>query len=759
MLPFWRGHQPPTTTRSNKIMANSGSVSTATGTGIQNIDALISGFKWASTSLSYAMPTLMTQYDPAIYDPLYDETGTFQPVTGGMVTTIAAVMAQYSAVSGLNISLTSNVANATMLIGRTNLVETAQAYLPQTGPSAGGDVWFGLDTAFNAPIRGDYGWATALHEIGHALGLKHSQTFIGGTGATFDDVGIINLPVSVDRDSVEFTVMSYRSYINQNLIFDYYTNENYGYPQTLMMLDIAALQQMYGADFATNNGNTNYTFSTTTGEMFVNGVSQGAPGANRIFLTIWDGGGIDTYDFSNYTTNLSVDLAPGSWSLLASLQRANLGNTSTSGPSNFASGNVYNALQYQGDARSLIENANGGTGNDTIRGNAASNGLVGNGGDDSLSGGSGNDVLTGGTGSNTLDGGTGTDRASYSFASNAATITFNGNGTVTVVNAGAGISDTLTSIEQASFTNGLKSLRLGVNTSDFNGDRSSDLLIRDSSGTLGLWQIQNGAITQSSVLGAAPGWTVLATGDINGDAVRDVVLVNSASGAITSWQMTTVGTINTSVGLTNLGTSSPWQILGSGDFTRDGTSDILLRNTTTGAVAGWQMQNGNINTGLGFGSMGAGTQFAGAADFNNDGTSDILWRDASTGQASLWLVANGSVSQGIVLGSVPLDWKMAGLGDFNGDGTADILWHNQTTGAVAIWVMQNGQLMQSRGLANLPAANWQIAATGDYNGDGTSDVLLRETGSNNVVSWHLADSAIASASTVANIGSWSVIGV
>ena len=68
---------------------------------------------------------------------------------------------------------------------------------------------------------------------------------------------------------------------------------------------------MYGANYNTNSGNTVYKWSPTTGQMSINGVGQGAPAGNKIFMTIWDGGGNDTYDFSNYTTNLSVDLQPG----------------------------------------------------------------------------------------------------------------------------------------------------------------------------------------------------------------------------------------------------------------------------------------------------------------------------------------------------------------------------------------------------------------------------------------------------------------
>ena len=137
--------------------------------------------------------------------------------------------------------------------------------------------------------------------------------------------------------------------------------------------------------------------------MFVNGVGQGKPFSNRIFRTIWDGNGIDTYNFSNYTTNLSVDLNPGRWSNLDTsgghFQQAHLGNN------HYARGHVFNALQYKGDSRSLIENAYGGIGNDRIIGNNANNYLSGNFGNDNILGGWGNDNLIGGQGNDALYGG------------------------------------------------------------------------------------------------------------------------------------------------------------------------------------------------------------------------------------------------------------------------------------------------------------------------------------------------------------------
>ena len=203
------------------------------------------------------------------------------------------------------------------------------------------------------------------------------------------------------------------------------------FPQSLMMLDIAAIQYMYGANFDTNSGDTVYTFSPTTGEMSVDGIGQGLPSGNRIFRTIWDGNGIDTYDLSNYTTDLEIDLAPGGWSNFHSGQRAllHIGDPMTADDNIWARGNVFNALQYQDNPSSLIENATGGSGDDTIHGNSANNILTGNvgtdalfglEGSDTLFGGAGDDVLDGGPGADSMDGGPGFDFVSYESATQGA---------------------------------------------------------------------------------------------------------------------------------------------------------------------------------------------------------------------------------------------------------------------------------------------------------------------------------------------------
>jgi Ca2+-binding RTX toxin-like protein len=384
-----------TTSGTYSLHVSIGPPATAAQIAQENVEALISGAEWPSPNLTYAFPNEANDYPGNFGD---GEPNTFEPFTAFQQTAVQQMLQHIASMTQLTFTqlFNDNEIDAQLRFAMTNETGAAHAYLPGNSDEAG-SAWFNKDD-FDTPTQGNYAWMGILHETGHALGLKHGHEF--------------PIALSADHDSVEYSVMTYRSFPGRNLASGGYTNEAFGYPQTLMMYDIAALQQMYGANYGLNSGNSVYTWNSANGQMSINGAQATAPGANRIFLTVWDGGGTDTYDLSNYTsvqtTGTFIDLRPGEWTTMSQTQLANLGLGHT------ARGNVANALLFEGNAASLIENAIGSSTTDTIVANQATNQLTGNGGADTFRWMTGTDAGTGGSADTITDFLRGTDRIDLS---------------------------------------------------------------------------------------------------------------------------------------------------------------------------------------------------------------------------------------------------------------------------------------------------------------------------------------------------------
>ncbi|MFK5217024.1 Ig-like domain-containing protein [Glaesserella parasuis] len=246
----------------------------------------------------------------------------------------------------------------------------------------------------------DYSYYTALHEIGHTLGMPHTDST-----TEFGKDYLI-------EDSSEFSVMSYNRYVNNSL---------YQKLHSLRMYDLAYLQNRFGVNAKSRAGDDVYTFAD-----FNTYASDGG-------RYIWDGAGIDTFDASKEQAGVYVNLNPGSWIYVGETKEKNFliksvhsskqdvkiyfglpdkatvdSNGAVNAPLDISDVEYTKGQAYIGQG-TQIENLLGSAHSDTLIGNAADNNIYGGAGDDMIEGGAGNDYLDGGKGTDTLKGGLGDD--------------------------------------------------------------------------------------------------------------------------------------------------------------------------------------------------------------------------------------------------------------------------------------------------------------------------------------------------------------
>lgn len=266
-----------------------------------------------------------------------------------------------------------------------------------------------------------------------------------------------------------------------------------------------------------------------------------------------------------------------------------------------------------------------------------------------------------------------------------------------------------------------------------------DLIFRHpQQGLNAIWFMNGSQLQQSEFLlpDLTPDldWNIVGAGDFNSDGKKDLVWQHRSTGMIGVWFMN--GRAMTTTGVTNPDRASDlgWRIVGVADFNWDNKPDLLWQHQATTQIAIWYMDGLNLTSALLTSPSSPsdyGWQIVGTGDFNRDGRTDLVWQHANWDYVAVWYM-NGALFTGSTYTSpyspYDLNWDIVDTGDFNNDGYPDFLWQHRSYGLIAIWFMNNAVMTSSTytSPSGPNPANWQVQTVADFD---YSTALLTDTDS------------------------------
>ena len=414
-------------------------------------------------SLSYAFLTATADNEPG-----------FVAMTPAQQQVVKSVLDQYSSVANITFNLVSDPTLAQIRFGTSNQSNSAGVtYIAENGAGAleQADVFIDNSVGSAAPaastmVAGGYGLLTLIHEVGHALGLKHPGNYDAGGNS---QVHGPYLPAALDNE--KFSTMSYLDNPDSSVYHD-----------TPGVLDIAAVQYLYGAN---NIGSGQaHTFSFNNSNPFVSSLlSSGMQG---------------TLDISNQSLGSTIFLTPGALSSIGVGANGGSAHDNVAIPFGMSVVNVIdgpaadlivgNTLDNKFFGFSVGDTLDGGGGSDTLVLSGASSGLnnaadnqlqniqtvdarsasagiqvdlhaqnesisiVGGSHNDTLTASTGGGLIVGGGGNDVINGGIGRAAAGYSGTHTGYAVSKTASGLSVRDTVGADGTDTLIGIERLQFS-------------------------------------------------------------------------------------------------------------------------------------------------------------------------------------------------------------------------------------------------------------------------------------------------------------------
>ena len=274
---------------------------------------------------------------------------------------------------------------------------------------------------------------------------------------------------------------------------------------------------------------------------------------------------------------------------------------------------------------------------------------------------------------------------------------------------------------------------------------TSAMILRRLDGSYQLADIGNDSILSSYSFnqpGANWGsdWYAVALGSFADGDTTDLLLRNNNASDPNAGAFEVYNIINNNITSGALaGTVSlDWWILGFGNFSSRGETDMLMRNSKTNDVAIYDIKNDQITGSFDLGNIGSDWQvqsglfglgkIAPIGNFSSLGESDLILRNVNTGELKVWDISNNQVTNTASLGTISLDWQIVGSGDFSSrPGETDLMLRNANTGALEVVDIRNNQMSGPYSIGSAGSTQ-KVVGFGPMDSLGVSSMMLWDCG-------------------------------
>jgi len=145
-------------------------------------------------------------------------------------------------------------------------------------------------------------------------------------------------------------------------------------------------------------------------------------------------------------------------------------------------------------------------------------------------------------------------------------------------------------------------------------------------------------------------------------------------------------------------------------------------------------------------------QKTGVGNFSGRGTSDMMLRDSNTGGLEVYDINNNQITNAAFIGTVGVDWKFSGVGNFSGvPGETDLLLRNSTTGGLEVYDINNNQLTTAAFIGTV-GLDWQFAGIAPVSAAGASDLVLRNVNTGAFEVYDIAGNTLVGAASLGAVG-------